>query len=1320
MNESPLVDRQRTLLRDLAQRAASRARDENLLGQTAPHAKTQAETAFENGREGAETALKSALAETERDTEEERAQIQTLFEEEITATNREFEEVREKIAQSCEAEKEAARAGFQEARWTLTAVLERNVAKAEERRRNSEKRLTAVLDRLITIRQEADDLWDEWEEGYLHPSWKETAGPRDKNPRLSLRKSLSALEDRLTELRVRLQALTLPKILKGGRLTLVFTILGLSAILPISLLIPYLGGPSSLLMQLVVGLIASSVLTLVGGMTTWAVLAFVARRQVRSLFRMYPPFCRAVDSVSLRCRQRMKSAASRCRRQINVLKKRHRRAQKHDRTRAQQEWTAAKSRFDEALPQALETCKARKDAAERRLETDLLSLDREHERRLTEARRRHDAEIEELTANRRRRLDEIEGGYERGWRMMAEEWRRAAAELRSGVNAVQTECGRLFPAWSDPCWTERPPATAVPPVLQFGEIRVGKEQIAELAPHDERLKAESVEDFTLPAISSFPDRASMLFLAQDAGRAKAVEALQAVLYRMLTSIPPGKMRFTILDPVGLGQNFAAFMDLADHDDLLVTSRIWTETVHIEQRLADLTAHMENVIQKYLRDRYPTINDYNAMAGEVAEPFRVLVVANFPTNFSADACRRLVSIAQNGPRCGVLTLISVDRKQPMPEGFQLSDLRQAGVRLMWENDHFQWEDADFGRFPLTLEAPPDAALGARLLDQVGRLSRAARHVEVPFEFITPPADQWWTGDSRTGLDVPLGRSGATSRQHLRLGQGTSQHALIAGKTGSGKSTLLHALITNLALLYSPDEVELYLVDFKKGVEFKAYAVHSLPHARVIAVESEREFGLSVLQRLDAEMKARGERFRAARAQDLKAYREAAPAERMPRILLIVDEFQEFFTEDDRIAQDAAQLLDRLVRQGRAFGLHVLLGSQTLGGAYSLARSTVDQMAIRIALQCSEADAQLILSADNTAARLLSRPGEAIYNDANGLVEGNNPFQVVWISDERREEYLNRIHNLAASCAASLSGISPPVVFEGNAPADVSDNHQLRQLLSEAARGEPAASAPLRAWLGDALAINDLTAAVFRRQNGSNLLVVGQQDQAALGLLTSAVVSLAAQAPAARFFLLDGRQAEEPTAGPWPHLPDVLAQPVRLAGWRGAGAVVAELAAEMERRQKEPDSETPPLFLVIHGLQRCRDLRRREDDFGFGRGGDGPPDPAKQFADLLRDGAGLGIHTLIWCDTYLNVTRAVDRSGLRELAMRVVFQMSIADSSNLIDNPLAGKLGIHRALFASEEDGRLEKFRPYGPPSEQWLDWVKGQLRGRAAVSETVGT
>src|SRR5205814_9655419 len=124
------------------------------------------------------------------------------------------------------------------------------------------------------------------------------------------------------------------------------------------------------------------------------------------------------------------------------------------------------------------------------------------------------------------------------------------------------------------------------------------------------------------------------------------------------------------------------------------------------------------------------------------------------------------------------------------------------------------------------------------------------------------------------------------------------------------------------------------------------------------------------------------------------------EAIPRSLLGIYESQDFFIEDDTIAQPASLLLDRIVRQCRAFGIHVLLGSQTLGGAYTVARTTLGQMVIRIALQCNEADAYLIMDENNAAPRLLSRPGEGIYNDMARALEVNSTFQFVWLADAVR--------------------------------------------------------------------------------------------------------------------------------------------------------------------------------------------------------------------------------------------------------------------------------------------------------------------------------
>ena len=861
--------------------------------------------------------------------------------------------------------------------------------------------------------------------------------------------------------------------------------------------------------------------------------------------------------------------------------------------------------------------------------------------------------------------------------------------------------------WADFERTWIPPK-AFPETVAFGSLSIDLEKISAGIPRDGTEMALP-DQFKVPAVLAFPRQASIIIETDPDGREEGLRALQMIMTKLLTQLPSGRARFTIIDPVGLGQSFAGFMHLADHDEQLVTSRIWTTPEQIDQRLIDMTEHMETVIQKYLRNEYETIDEYNAQAGELAEPYRFLVFADFPSGIEGESWRRLMSIARSGARCGVYTLILRDTRQSLPGDVMIEDLEAASAIIVREDGKFMWRDEIYQQFPLALDVAPDEDTLTKIVHKVGRAAKEAARVEVSFDTIAPKVEEFWTMSAANELAVPVGRMGATRLQYFRCGRGMAQHSLVAGKTGSGKSTLLHAMITNLAMWYSPDEVEFYLIDFKKGVEFKTYADFMLPHARAIAVESDREFGLSVLQRIDAELARRGEMFRRQGVQDLASYRKSS-GKVLPRIMLIIDEFQEFFTEDDKVGQDAQLLLDRLVRQGRAFGIHVFLGSQTIGGSGGLARSTISQMGIRIALQCSEADSQLILGDNNGAARLLSRPGEAIYNDAGGAVENNSPFQVAFLTDERKERYLTGINNKLKHDGTKLP-VVPPLVFEGNAPADLSKNAPLL-----AAMKAPKQTNSPVAWLGDPVAIKDPTSLMFRRQSGSNVLIIGQVDEQAMATLAAAAISLSAQLPKdrVRFVLFDGTPTDSMLAGKLPEVLAALPNETKVVEYRQVEEAIGELTEEYERRRDDAEGNFPSIFVLINGVQRYRNLRKSEDE-GFSFSVSDEPKKAsasKQFVDLIREGPNYGIHFIAWFDTLASTERTFERGIMREFDNRLLFQMSANDSSNLIDSPIANKLGFFRALAYSEEQGVMEKFRPYGMPPKAWLADVSKQLAERS--------
>ncbi|MEX2579722.1 MAG: FtsK/SpoIIIE domain-containing protein [Verrucomicrobiales bacterium] len=921
------------------------------------------------------------------------------------------------------------------------------------------------------------------------------------------------------------------------------------------------------------------------------------------------------------------------------------------------------------------------------------SVDRRLKDAIAEAERRKKKRLEALSGEVSASSSEVAEDLTRQFESLIDQWRDSVvpAHRRLSEESKDNQADS-HPLAPDPERWE--PPEKFRETLFFGDLKYPDGEVELTMPTSERMTLESSPEYLLPLRLRIPDAASVLIETKNVGREESIDFLNYLVLGWLAGSPAGRLSFSLVDPVGLGESFAGLMHLADYEEILINTRIRTQPEQIERRLGELCDHMEKVIQMYLRNDYDSITQYNEAAGTIAERYYFLVVADFPHGFSDLAARRLLSIASSGARCGVFLLLHCDLRADLPTGFRMEDLRKACVCLRTNADDFFLKDNPVKGTSLALAGPPPPDEFAKWVHRIGEFNRDSNRIEVPFSFIAPNRGQRWTGETADELRVPVGRTGATKLQYLSLGKGTCQHALIAGKTGSGKSTLFHIIVTNLALWCDPDEVEFYLIDFKKGVEFKCYADHELPHARVIAIESDREFGLSVLQRLDEELKHRGDLFRAAGVQDVSSYRKTERSVPLPRTLLLIDEFQEFFVEDDQISQQAAVLLDRVVRQGRAFGIHAILGSQTLGGAFTLARATLGQMTVRIALACNESDAYLIMDDSNPAPRLLTRPGEGIYNDRAGAAEANSPFQVVWLSESERDTHLEDIRMMAENRGGKALG---QVVFEGNAPADIAHDAAVNAVLAA-----PGSGTTPRLFLGAPNAIKGPTEVRFERQSGANLLMVGQRDDAVDSMIACGLRLLRTEmGDAVRLILIDNRFSR-PDDESWLRRAVEKIGGVECPSMQEMGDLVNELAAEVKRHAEgEGGDPATSTVLFIPSLHRYKKLRF-EEDFSFSLEEETEAKPSASLNELIGEGPGWGCHVVTSVDSYSNANRFLGRKGLEEFEKKVLFQMSAADSASLVDTGKAADLGMNRALFYDEPTGTAEIFRPYAPPSLGWFE------------------
>lgn len=932
---------------------------------------------------------------------------------------------------------------------------------------------------------------------------------------------------------------------------------------------------------------------------------------------------------------------------------------------------------------------------------------------------KQDAEKKEATATHQSRLKSLRDAYDATQANSVRKWTHGITNISERLTLIRGSMKANYPDWHSETynngeWLRSDSNLAWPIGFVKPEMRIPSDDLDTTSLES---YLEGLEKTTPWPISYDLLHHGGLLLSTDSNCIEqGAQVVRNVLLRAVTSLPAGKLQTTIIDPEGLGKKFSWLMHLADVDPSLVNHRVWTQPIHIADQLALAARHVEDVIQQSLRNRYRDLHEYNDNAGPMAIPYRLIVWAGFPFGLDDHSWQSLCSILSSGGRCGVGVILLSSENIVWPTFADRKKLNEFGLHLHISrnsspdpNPHENTTAiatlgiSEFEKFPMELMTPPDESSLARIMQHhLVAATNIGKRI-VPFSSIVPEPESTQKASSSDGLEIPIGISDAGRTQSVRLGAGTSQHVLIAGKTGSGKSSLLHTLISSAALNYSPEELRLVLLDFKKGVEFQVYAELGLSHTDIIGIESRREFGLSTLEYLDRVLSARGEAFRGWGVQDLPSLKKKHPDIRLPRILIVIDEFQEMFVEDDKLSQQASMLMDRIVRQGRSFGMHLILASQTLGGAYSLPRTTLSQMAVRIALQCDSSDAMLILSEDNTAAERLRHSGQGIYNEIGGRIEGNQNFQGSFLQKVEQLERLSALPHFPVPHSPTTNALGRRIIFEGHKPATW-DSAAVQSALAEVSSNDPS-SIP---WiLGDSVSIEPPIVRQFTRNAGRNAMIVAPEDRNVASMLASWIAGTTLRKEASnaaegsvhphdsslgRFFILDGCRPEDTNVQQvlsW--LPESKAN-VRLASARDAEITLSELNEELERRNGDPTTMHPAIYLVILNLSRFRELRRSED-FSFGASDGDAMKPDAVLAKLLSDGPPLGIHVCIWADSATSLSRWLSRASLRDIEIRILSQMSGADSNQLIDSNNANRLDKYVMLVHDDIDGKSMKFRPF---------------------------
>lgn len=690
---------------------------------------------------------------------------------------------------------------------------------------------------------------------------------------------------------------------------------------------------------------------------------------------------------------------------------------------------------------------------------------------------------------------------------------------------------------------------------------------------------------------------------------KAEARLNQLVVDMLLSLPSRSINIHFVDLTFSAQ--ASFLtrnlDEKIYGKLISSSNDWN---HLKDSLREKMA-------KALEE-YGDVAKYNDSKNRVVVPYDVVVINDYQkcVNEMSD----LDALFENGHKGGIYFILmnNLDCKsdRDIDSLMALKDFYQV---LEAENFGNYSKDA-FIRCTPILDTPILAKACFNYINEGAELPQVAV-ASVDYDKILSKGFE--TIDK--AMVIPVGSSENGELVDFTIDTVSHIHCFIIGQSGTGKSVFLHDVIIGAMAKYSPDELELYLMDFKiGGVEFNRY--RNEKHVKALLVDnSDIQITLEILRDISNKMRERGKQLRASGVSNIVEYNQVNPTKKMPRIVFIADECHVMFptmnSKDTKLYREISEILQKIAKEGRSQGVHLVLATQTIAQA-EISSEILNNISDFYLLKCSPSDSERLVrgSVDTTSGL---KTGQVLHHD----IDHDVVFKSTYLPSSQTLEIIKKIND------KTKASKNEQFYFVGSQIFEIDD--EVKNLLIEK---------------GDAISFGrsidtkmEPVVIPLRNEYADNVMLFGINDEEQVSRTTMASIkSLRISNKNIKIKVINCLSAEQRNTtkmlNDWENKGEI-----ELLNPQNCGGELVNIANSIMERTAEPT------VLYILGQERFRELRMdmeiaftkptvAADDFGFDSSMFTAGDSGsmnfnsyqKAIEYILKNGAEVGVHVILQID------------------------------------------------------------------------------------------